>query len=84
VYSTIRQELKRATFIYFTAHKNEASVQSYTNKLTTHQSQGMSGILSENLGYDREKPKEDSVDTVSVKFEVRAFVQLPLNLILVQ
>ncbi len=29
----------------------------------------MSGILSESLGYDREKPQEDSVDTVSVEFD---------------
>ncbi len=36
--------------MHFTAHKNEASVRSYTNKLTVEQSQGISGILSQSLG----------------------------------
>ena len=39
--------------MYLTGHKNEASVRSYTNKLTQHQSKGMSDVFSESLGYNR-------------------------------
>ena len=48
--------------MYFTAHKNEASVRSYTNKLTSDQSHGMSGILSKSLGYQTEHSEVVSVE----------------------
>ena len=56
-------------------HKNEASVRSYTNKLTLLQSKGMSGILSNSLGYSS---PNNSTDDLAIESNDRSVASTSL------